>query len=231
MKRIGLFGGTFNPVHLGHLRAAEEIRESFQLDPVIFIPASDPPHKKKEEILDAHLRAEMLRRAIAGNPFFSLSEVELKRPGKSYSVETIGHFRRHFGAEVHLFFILGLDAFLEVTTWKEYVVLFDLCHFIIMTRPGFEKKFSRTHLPVELAKNFCYDSRKKEYRYRSGFGLFPQEITALEISSTKIRERIRMGRSVKYLLPPAVEKFIRREKIYITPSLPYPGGGKKGRRS
>lgn len=231
MKRIGLFGGTFNPVHLGHLRAAEEIRESFQLDPVIFIPASDPPHKKRGAILDARLRAEMVRLAIGGNPFFSLSEVELKRPGKSYSVETIGHFRRHFGAEVQLFFILGLDAFLEVTTWKEYAALFDLCHFIIMTRPGFEKKFSRAHLPVELAKNFCYDSHKKEYRYRSGFSLFPQEIAALEISSTKIRERIRKGRSVKYLLPPSVEEFIRRKKLYITPFLPSSGGGRGGRRA
>ena len=220
MKRIGLFGGTFNPIHLGHLRAAEEIRESFKLDQIIFIPASYPPHKKMGAILDAHLRAEMVRLAIAGNPHFFLSGVELKRPGKSYSVETIAHFRRQFGLGVPLFFILGLDAFLEVTTWKEYTALFDLCHFIIMTRPGFEKKFSRKHLPVELAKDFCYDSQKNGYMYPSGFGVFPQEISALEISSTQIREGIRKGRSVKYLLPLPVEEFIRRKKLYIASSLP-----------
>ena len=97
MKKIGLFGGTFNPTHLGHLRSAEEICESFELDQVIFIPASYPPHKDKGDILPASLRAQMVRLAIADNPRFAFSEVELRRPGKSYSVETIAHFRQQFG--------------------------------------------------------------------------------------------------------------------------------------
>jgi len=214
MKKIGLFGGTFNPIHLGHLRSAEEIYEAFQLDRVIFIPAAYPPHKKTENILPASQRLKMVRLAIADNRHFSLSRLELDREGKSYSVETISHFRQRFGAQTHLFFILGLDAFGEINTWKEYKALFELCHFIIMTRPGFEKFFSPENLPVELADLFCYNKKKGVYIHGSGYGVFPKEITALDISSTKIRENLRQGRSVKYLLPPAVEDFIYRNKLY-----------------
>ena len=112
MKRIGLFGGTFNPIHYGHLRSAQEIRDWLNLVQVIFIPASDPPHKEKKDILPASQRAAMVRLAIADNPRFSLSDVEIQRPGKSYSVETVAYFHRHLGEEAELYFILGLDAFL-----------------------------------------------------------------------------------------------------------------------
>jgi len=214
MKKIGLFGGTFNPIHLGHLRPAEEVRESFGLDQVIFIPASYPPHKEKGDILPASLRAQMVRLAIADNPRFAFSDVELLRPGKSYSVETITHFRQQFGPDTELYFILGLDAFREIKTWKDYTALFTLCHFIVMTRPGFEKKFTPEHLPVEIAKDFWYDVVKGGYAHRSGFSIFPKEITALDISSTKIRENIRQHRSVKYLLPDPVAVLIDQNNLY-----------------
>ncbi len=216
MKKIGLFGGTFNPIHLGHLRPAEEICDNFGLDRVIFIPASSPPHKKKEGIIPAPLRLEMVRLATAGNPRFSLSKIEMERKGKSYSIETIEFFRRKFGPETHLYFILGLDAFLEIHTWKEYAVLFGLCHFVVMTRPGFEKKFSPEHLPVELAGDFCYDKQKMGYAHVSGYFVYPREITALDISSTRIREFLQKGQSVKYLLPTTVETFIHQNQLYRT---------------
>ena len=214
MKKIGLFGGTFNPIHLGHLRAAEEIGDFFALARVIFIPSSYPPHKKKEGILSANLRAEMVRLALSDNPRFAVSEVELDRPGKSYSVETIDHFRRQFGTGTQLYFIVGLDAFREIHTWKEYAALFGLCHFVVMTRPGFEKNFSPEHLPVELAGDFCYDTRNGGYAHKSGFFVHPAEITGLDISSTRIRELIQRGRSIKYLVPPAVERFISANHLY-----------------
>lgn len=214
MRRIGLFGGTFNPIHLGHLRSAEEIYESFNLEKVIFIPAADPPHKKKENILPAKWRVRMVKLAISHNPHFSLSLAELRRKGKSYAVETVSYFRRRFSQEAHLFFILGLDAFLEINTWKNYQALFELCSFIIMTRPGFEKNFSLQHLPVELHNSFCYDKKQKGFIHNSGFGVFPCEITAVDISSTKIREKIEKGESIKYLLPAGVEEFIYRHKLY-----------------
>jgi len=214
MRKFGLFGGTFNPIHLGHLRSAEEIRESFELGQVIFIPASSPPHKDKGDILPASQRAQMVRLAIADNPRFAFSEVELRRPGKSYSVETVTHFRQQFGPDTELYFILGLDAFLEINTWKEYAAIFALCHFIVMTRPGFEKNFTPEHLPVEMAKDFCYDNKRGGYAHRSGFCVFPKEITALDISSTQIRQNIRKHHSVKYLLPEPVEAFIYQNKLY-----------------
>jgi nicotinate-nucleotide adenylyltransferase len=214
MKRIGLFGGTFNPIHLGHLRAAEEVCHSFELHRVFFIPSSYPPHKKKEGILDAASRAEMVRRAIADNPCFAFSEVELERPGKSYSIQTIEHFRHQFGPGTQVYFIVGLDAFLEVSTWKEYGALFRLCHFVVVTRPGFEKIFSREHLPVELTNEFCYDIDKGGYAHKSGFCVYPAEVTGMDISSTRIRQWIREGRSIKYLVPPAVETFILSKKLY-----------------
>ena len=216
MKKIGLFGGTFNPIHLGHLRPAEEICDAFNLDRVIFIPAFLPPHKSKEGIIAAPLRLEMVRLAIADNPRFSVSEVELERKGKSYSIETIEFFRRQFGPGDHLYFILGLDAFLEINTWKEFATLFRLCHFVVMTRPGFEKNFSREHLPVELSGEFCYDEPKMGYAHVSGFLVYPREITALDISSTRIREYLQKGKSVKYLLPASVEMFIYRNQLYRT---------------
>ncbi len=214
MKRIGLFGGTFNPIHFGHLRSAEDIYQSFRLDQVIFIPSAHPPHKKVQEIPPASLRVAMVQLAIADNPHFALSEVEVHREGKSYSFETIGYFRRQFGLQTNLYFILGLDAFLEVNTWKRYTELFELCHFIVMTRPGFEKKFSPEHLPIDLAEHFCYDTLKAGYIHRSGYGVFPKEITALDISSTTIRRNFQKGLSVKYLLAPAVEEFIYRHNLY-----------------
>lgn len=214
MKKIGLFGGTFNPIHFGHLRSAEEIYELFALEKVIFIPAADPPHKKKANIAPALWRARMVNLAIADNPHFSLSLVELRRKGKSYSVETISHFRRRFGQRVQLNFILGLDAFLEINTWKDYPTLFQLCNFVIMTRPGFEKNFSVDHLPVELKNYFCYDEKKRGFIHESGFGVFPREITGMDISSTMIREKIAKGQSIKYLLPAGVEEYIYRHKLY-----------------
>jgi nicotinate-nucleotide adenylyltransferase len=223
MKKIGLFGGTFNPIHYGHLRPAEETCEAFGLERVIFIPSCYPPHKETKEIAPSSLRVEMVRLAIADNPHFSLSEVELQRQGKSYSVETIWHFRKLFAPEAELYFILGLDAFLEIGTWKEYAALFHLCHFMIMTRPGGEKIFSREHLPVELLENFCYDEKKRAYVHDSGFCIFPVEITALDISATKIRQHLQKGRSVKYLLPPPVEAFIYKNKLYQTEATESPG--------
>ncbi|HSR13175.1 MAG TPA: nicotinate-nucleotide adenylyltransferase [Thermodesulfobacteriota bacterium] len=221
MKRIGLFGGTFNPIHFGHLRPAEEIAEQMLLEQVIFIPSAAPPHKKKQDILDAPLRLEMVRLAIADNARFALSAVEAERSGTSYSIETVEHLRRQFGPDKgELFFIVGLDAFLEIDTWKEYRALFSLCHFVVMTRPGFEKIFSSEHLPVELANEFCYDDRRKAFRHRSGFHVYPREITALDISSTRIRENLRDGRSVRYLVPDRVEEFIRAHGLYRTKDKP-----------
>jgi nicotinate-nucleotide adenylyltransferase len=208
-RRIGLFGGTFNPIHLGHLRGAEEIREAFGLQEVIFIPAALPPHKMTEEIIQAHHRLEMVKRAIRKNSQFSASNVELKRPGKSYSIDTIRYFREKF--EDCLYFILGRDAFVEIETWKNFQNLFSLCNFIIMVQPGLKQAFP---LPGALAPAFRYDQGASGWVHGSGNVVFLKEINFLDISSTKVRELVKKGGSIRYLVPPEVEVYIEKHGLY-----------------
>ena len=208
-RRIGLFGGTFNPIHLGHLRGAEEIREAFGLQEVIFIPAALPPHKVTEGIIQAHHRLEMVKRAIRKNSRFFASDVELKRPGKSYSIDTIRYFREKF--EDCLYFILGRDAFVEIETWKDFRNLFTLCNFIVMVRPGL---MQASPLPGALASAFRYDQGASGWVHGSGNMVFIKEINFLDISSTKVRELVEKGRSIKYLVPPEVEAYIEKHGLY-----------------
>ncbi len=211
-RKIGLFGGTFNPIHLGHLRGAEEIREAFRLDEVIFIPSAIPPHKAMEEIIGATHRLEMVRLAIASNPYFSISEIELSRPGKSYSIDTLRHFCR--GNRDVFYFILGGDAFVEIETWKDYQNLFALCHFIVMARPGFQRTPVASQLPSTLTPAFQYDLETKVWVHLSGNQLIFREISFLDISSTKVRELIEKGESVRYLIPQETEVYIHQHGLY-----------------
>jgi len=211
-KRIGLFGGAFNPIHLGHLRGTEEIREAFGLEEVIFIPTSIPPHKVTEKVIEAKHRLEMVRLATANNPHFSTSDLEFSRPGKSYSIDTIRFFReRHQEAP---FFILGRDAFVEIETWKEFQNLFSFCHFIVMARPGSQKNATFSPLPETLVPNFRYTPEEKAWIHLSGNRLYFKEISFLDISSTKVRELIEKGESVRYLIPVEVEAYIQKHGLY-----------------
>jgi nicotinate-nucleotide adenylyltransferase len=179
---------------------------------VIFIPAAIPPHKDMEEIIESSHRLEMLQRATLTNPFFSISDIELMRPGKSYSIDTVRYF-----SEIHqgsLFFILGEDAFSEIETWKEFKTLFSLCHFIVMTRPGSPGKNHIPELPKGLNPLFKYDPVEKAWFHGSGNGLYMKEITFLDISSTKVRELMGRGESIRYLIPPEVETYIQKKRLY-----------------
>jgi nicotinate-nucleotide adenylyltransferase len=194
---------------LGHLRGAEEIREAFGLQEIIFIPAAIPPHKMNEEIIEAHHRLEMVRRATLKNPRFSTSDVELKRPGKSYSIDTVRYFREK--SKNPLYFLLGRDAFVEIESWKDFKNLFSLCNFIIMTRPGSKQA---SPLPVGLAPAFRYDREAFGWVHVSGKMIFFKEINFLDISSTKVRELVEKGESIKYLVPPEVEAYIEKHGLY-----------------
>jgi nicotinate-nucleotide adenylyltransferase len=194
---------------LGHLRGAEEIREAFGLQEVIFIPAALPPHKMTGEITQAHHRLEMVKRATRKNSLFSASDVELKRPGKSFSIDTIRYFREKF--EDSLYFILGRDAFVEIETWKDFQNLFSLCNFIIMVRPGL---IQASPFPEPLAPAFRYDQGASGWVHSSGSLVFLKEINFLDISSTKVRELVEKGGSIKYLVPPEVETYIAKHGLY-----------------
>jgi nicotinate-nucleotide adenylyltransferase len=212
--RTGLFGGTFDPIHWGHLRSAEEVREAFELDRILFIPASIPPHKNGQTRTPARHRLEMVRLAVAKNPRFAVSTVEISRPGVSYSVDTIRYFVKKQRSGDSLYFIIGLDAFREIGTWKDFDGIFSLCNFIVTSRPGTRDANLLKGTSVAVRRLFCYDFKEKIYRHRSGRSLSFLKLTDFAVSGSDIRERVKSGKSIRYLVPSTVEAFIRKNKLY-----------------
>jgi nicotinate-nucleotide adenylyltransferase len=207
--RIGIFGGTFNPVHIGHLRVAEEVRESLGLDKVVFVPSHLPPHKGLALDVPAGKRLEAVRLAIASNPFFSVSDFEVERGGSSYSIRTMEHMRQEYGCTPY--FILGRDAFNEISTWYEADRLFDLSHFVVMTRPD------AGVIPLEqVLKKSAARFREHDRGFINDCGneIIFLEVTPYAVSSSMIRERRMQGRSIRYLVPGEVFDYITREGMY-----------------
>jgi len=211
---IGILGGTFDPVHLGHLRAAEEVREAEALDEVRFVPAAVPPHKQARTLADAAHRRRMLELAIAGVPGFSVSGIELERPGPSYSVDTLRALRAELGDAARIVFIVGRDAFAEFHTWKEHAAIFALCDVVVVTRPPAHAPLAHEEIPLAAREAFWYDSGSGAFRHRSGHVLKLQPITALDISAASIRAHVAAGRSIRFLVPPAVEQYIMAHSLY-----------------
>ena len=211
--KIGLFGGTFDPIHWGHLRSAEEVREAFSLDRLLFIPASIPPHKKRQQATSVLDRLKMVRLAIAKNPGFAVSDVEILRPGKSYSVDTLRDFARRRRND-SLYFIVGLDAFREIGSWKNFQEIFPLCHLIVTSRPGCGDSISLGDIPVAARRLFCYDPKKSAYRHESGTHLHFLKLTDFAISASEIRARVKERKSIRYLVPSEVEAYIKRKGLY-----------------
>ncbi len=212
--RIGLFGGTFDPIHWGHLRSAEEVSEAFGLDRLYFIPASVPPHKRGQTATPARDRLQMVRLAVAGNPRFSVSTVELARTGVSYSIDTIREFAAQKRRGDALFFIIGLDAFREIGSWKNFAELFPLCNFIVTSRPGSKERDPLRGTGVAVKRLFCYDLKQKNYRHRSGTRIYFIELTDIAISASEVRELVRKRKSIRYLVPSSVAKYIKRRGLY-----------------
>lgn len=216
-QRVGILGGTFNPIHLGHLAAAEEVCGRLSLDMVLFIPSFLPPHKSESGMPSAIQRQEMVRLAITGNPRFRMSDIEIRRGGRSYTVDTIEELRRsHRGADFS--FITGLDSFLEIRTWKDWERLLTLCSFVVLSREGcrFRDLAGLGFLQIPLEELERLDEHQiLSVATRSGdMRVSLERIPLYDISSTDIRERVRSGRSVKYHLPEAVERYIIENKLY-----------------
>jgi nicotinate-nucleotide adenylyltransferase len=209
MPKIGLLGGTFNPVHLAHLRAAEEMREQCELDRVEFVLAAVPPHKDDTGLAAVEDRRVMLERALAGHPAFAINTLELERPGRSYSIDTI-RLRQARDPDARLTFLVGADAFAEIESWKDFAEIFGLCDVAVMSRPGCTVR----EPPIAVAEAFCYDPTRGVYAHRSGFSLAFLPVTALMISASDIRHRCATGRSIRYLVPAAVEDYVREHQLY-----------------
>ncbi|HVP35612.1 MAG TPA: nicotinate-nucleotide adenylyltransferase [Terriglobales bacterium] len=191
-KQLGILGGTFDPIHCGHLILAEQLKEKLKLQKVIFVPSANPPHKENNPISSAKDRLKMVKIAIRDNPDFLVSDLELKRGGKSYTIDTLTLFRKLY-KESKLFFLLGSDAIDELPTWKKPEQIFRKVKVAIALRPRF-------------------DNLDPENRFVKKSLVVP--INGLDISSSQIREKVRKRKSLKYLVPMEVEKFIRSHKLY-----------------
>lgn len=188
MKRLGILGGTFDPIHLGHLRMAQVVLEKMKLDKVIFVPSHLPPHKSAAGISSAGERLYLARLAIQGNPDFSVSTFETQRKGKSYSIDTVRHFARTF-PRAKLFFIIGYDAFTALYKWKAIEEILKMAEFVVVNRPG----------------NF-----KKQGRIKHHCVVMP----GMDISSSSIRQLVKQGKSIRYLVPEAVRGYIGKKGLY-----------------
>lgn len=198
--KIGIMGGTFDPIHLGHLATAEAVREIFALDEILFIPAARPPHKIARHVTDEHHRLAMTILATQSNKFFRVSDMELKRTGLSYTLDTMNELHATFGRATELFFIIGADSLADLSKWHAARELVAKCHFIATTRQGVDVDFSA------VEKYFGASAVEHIHRVTT---------PGLEISSTDLRERVKRGRSIKYLVPAAVEEYILREELYL----------------
>jgi nicotinate-nucleotide adenylyltransferase len=211
--KIGILGGTFNPVHNAHLRIAEEARDLFGLDRVIFIPAATPPHKPSVGELSFASRLEMVSLAVADNPHFSVSDMEGVRGGRSYSIDTLRALGLEFPQD-ELFFIVGADSFNDMSNWREYAAIFTLCNVVCVQRPGSTISSLAKALPVAMAREFCYDAAAKRLSHNSGHGVYALDGVLLDISSSHIRLLVGGGRSIRYLVPDAVEQYIKEQRLY-----------------
>ena len=212
--RTGIFGGTFDPIHLAHLRVAEEVREACGLDRIIFLPAALPPHKQAITDTPFHHRLAMVEAAITDHPKFIASDLESKRTGASYSVDTLESLRQLYPDDT-LYFIIGLDSFCDITSWKEYPRLFELANIVVAHRPDYGNDDPRELLPVALTDQFCYDGGSLNLRHKCGNELIFVAETRLAISSTMLRDQVAQKRSIRYLVPPAVETYIQGHNLYL----------------
>ena len=194
--KIGIMGGTFDPIHYGHLLAAEECRRQLALDRVVFVPTGAPPHKKNRPVTAAEDRYAMTLLATAGVREFSVSRTEIDRERPSHTVDTLVEFLDSSAPSNELFFITGLDALLGIDTWKDYMRLPSLCTLVTATRPGYSVA-GVDDLPSEILR-----------------GLKLVEIPQFAISSTEIRERVRSGRGIRFLVPHLVENYIEYGRLY-----------------
>jgi nicotinate-nucleotide adenylyltransferase len=210
----GILGGAFDPIHVGHLRTAEEIRELFDLEKILFIPSHVPPHKSFVQVDSYAHREQMVRLAIEDNPFFCFSDAEKDPHTMSYSVETLTYLREQYGKAIELYFIIGQDAFQAITSWKEWERVFTLCHFVVISRPTYETRNLKRILPPSFARNFSYEGEEQVFRGPNNKAVYFREVSSLDISSSSIRERVRKGESSRYLVPEAVRTYIVENGLY-----------------
>lgn len=212
MRLVGILGGTFNPIHYGHLRMAQELADALTMDEVKFIPSANPPHKDDVTISAEH-RAAMVQAAISDNPLFTLDELELNRNGASYTIDTLISLRESLGKGTALCLMMGSDVFIKLNTWHRWQELLAYAHIVLVQRPQAQPQ---EKLPSELEEVLRdhYTERHADLKdEKSGF-IIMQKITAQDISSTHIRGLLQYGKSARYLLSKDVIAYIQKQKLY-----------------
>ena len=209
---IGIFGGTFDPIHYAHLRLAEELADRLALAEVRFVPARIPPHRAAPNVTAQH-RLEMVRLAIQGNPRFCIDDRELRREGPSYTVDTLLDLRRELGAHAPLLLIMGEDSYLALTTWSRWEQLYDLAHIVVAARPGFDLALERLNAPLAAQTAPRLTSRPQDLAVGHG-RVLAADTTPLPISATQIRRHLETGHSARYLLPEEVLAYIQAHQLY-----------------
>jgi nicotinate-nucleotide adenylyltransferase len=214
MTAIGILGGTFNPIHFGHLRMAQELAEALSLNEVRFIPSANPPHKPTPQVSAEH-RAAMVQLAIADNRLFKLDKRELLRDGASYTYDTLQSLRHEIGTQVSMTLFMGTDAFTKLNTWHRWQDLLSLCHIGLVARPSAQNQ-TKNSLPKELESYLQqhYTELADDLAAQACGFIHMQSITALDISSTAIREHFSNKQSVRYLLPESVINYIKEHQLY-----------------
>ena len=218
--RLGLLGGSFNPIHNGHLAIAGHVLDKLQLDRVLFLPTGDPPHKREGSLAPAKDRYEMVRLAIADTPAFGLSDIELRRTGKSYTIDTVRTLQHQFGPLTDLYFLIGLDAFLDLPNWKDPRELLRLCRFVVVPRPGqsFQSLATMPLLPTLDLQVLVQLDTGKTPRLKivspSCRDIICLHIPLCSTSASDIRQRIKHGTTLANLLPPLVESYILQHRLY-----------------
>jgi len=199
-SRIGVMGGSFDPIHNGHLAVAEAARRKFGLERVIFIPTGKSPHKNSSVMTPSAQRFEMTLLAVSGNDNFDVSKIEIERPGASYTADTLSELRRQYGKKARLYFIAGADSMSEIFTWRAPGRIFELCSIIAVSRPGVDAGL--------------LNSQIEKARGAYGAAIYTLDMPLLEISSTDIRKRVQIGQPIRYLTPEAVEQYIKKYRLY-----------------
>jgi nicotinate-nucleotide adenylyltransferase len=220
--RIGLFGGTYNPIHFGHLRVATEVREAFDLDRIVLIPAARPPHKSSDDLIPSAERLQMLHLAVDNDPDLEISDVELRRTGPSYTVDTLAHFQSRLDSSSRLFLIMGLDAILEIDTWKSYRRLLAGVPLIIISRPdplyrsvtdGWQRL--EHYLKTVVSPGYAFSDAENAFVANDMAPIYLLTVSALDISSTRIRKLVQSGLSIRYLVPDSVADYIAAKGLYV----------------
>ncbi|MGI6084021.1 MAG: nicotinate-nucleotide adenylyltransferase [Acetivibrionales bacterium] len=197
---LGIMGGTFNPIHYGHLLMCEGIREEFALKKVIFIPAKIPPHKSNTKMTEAYDRLRMVDIAIRDNPFFEASDIEMRREGSSYTVDTLKAWKQNLKDAQSIALIVGADSLIQFEEWRDFSTIFKLASIIVASRPDTAE---------DVLENYI-----NKYKKQFGANILRYSGKAMDYSSTEIRRRVRMGLSIKYMVPPEVESYIFDKRLY-----------------